>query len=164
MYNCIYKFDRRVVNSIEVTDYTSVYYGALIEVFKSYPDYFMVYETSTDEKIENISYNLYGSENYADIILLSSGIIFLWGSNYNSDVILEQSEAFQRVIVNELNIENNSSQDIIDVFNGIDDKISDINSKKKILTVPKPENLNMLLSIVDNYREKNRLKDIIISE
>lgn len=160
MKNSVYKFDKRIVNNIEVTDYTSVYYGKLLELFKQFPDFFMTYTADIDDKLENISYNLYGSENYADIILAANSNTFLWNMTYNNDVVLEHVSSLQRIIIKELNIDENSSQAIIDVFNKIEDDINDLNSRRRELTVVKPEKLNSLLSMIDTYREDNTVTDI----
>lgn len=160
MVNSVYKFDRRVVYDYDVTDYTSVYYGQLRELFKQYPDFFMIYKADVDDKVENISYDLYGSEDYADVILASNGSVHLWGMAYNNDVVLEQVSSLEKIIRKELDITEDSPEYLMEVFYSIEEKVNKLNSAKRDLTVPKPSKLNIILSIIDRYREDNKVLDI----
>jgi len=157
MKNTLYKYDRRIVDNLDVTDYTSVYYGKMLELFKSMPDYFMTYEMQMDEKLEGISYKLYKSENYADIILAANNDVFLWSMFYNSDIIMDQADNLHTIIRKELDLNATLTEDVLSVFNTISVTIEDINSKRKSITVPKPEKLNALISLIDKNREDNRI-------
>jgi len=157
MKNSLYKYDRRVIDGLNVTDYTSIYYGKMLELFKSKPDYFMTYEMQMDEKLEGISYKLYKSENYADIILAANNDVFLWNMFYNSDIIMDQVSSLHTIIKKELDLNATLTEDALSIFDNISVTIEDINSKRKSITVPKPEKLNALISLIDKNREDNRI-------
>lgn len=158
MENSVYKFDRRVVYDMDVTDYTSVYYGKMKEIFKNYPDFFMSYEATTDDKVENIAYKLYGSENYADVILAVNSSVFIWSASYNNDVLEEKNTSLLSLLKLELNV--TEGEKIETLYANISEKSDSSNSSKKIITVPKPDKLNSLLSLINTYRNKNTVKDI----
>ena len=157
MINSVYTYNTRVLDGYQVNDYTSFYYGGLIELFKQYADYFTSYEAEIDQKVEEISYELYKSVDYADFILASNNDVFLWNMSYNTDIVLDQASSLQTIIKNELNDFAQSSEDLIDVFNNITNNTEILNTNKIVLTVPKPEKLNALLSIVETYRKNNAI-------
>jgi len=158
MINSVYTYDKMIREGYEVNDYTSVYYGGLLEVFNQYPNYFTSYKINIDDKMESISYDLYGSENYADVILASNNDVFLWNMPYNTDIVLDQLESFTNIIKNELG-EGNINQDILEVFSSIEDENNFLNSKKRDITVPKSSKLNEVLALINNYRADNDLND-----
>lgn len=160
MQNTLYTYDRRIVNDIDVTDFTSVYYGKMLELFESYPDYFMTYEIEIDDKLENVSYRLYGSTDYADIILAANNDVFLWNMPYSSDITIEESNLLQKLLSSELKVTEDSSDELLDIFDSIDEGITLKNTRKRIMTVPKPDKINSLISIINRSREENRVPDI----
>lgn len=79
------KFDNRTV------DYTiSNYYSKkinLFDYFLEYSDYIEMYEIVDNDKIERISYELYGSANYWDILILLNDRNPLFHMPYDFDYL-----------------------------------------------------------------------------
>lgn len=151
MTNAVYKYSQLETNLKTHRDYTSVYYGGLFELLQNYKSYFMNYSVADDEKIENISYALYGSENYADVILLVNNEVFLWGLPYNSDVLYEQTETMEKFLRNQLNM-SSESVDFEDIMEQYKLELESTNSIKRTFRVPKPESMNDVLRIINKYR------------
>jgi hypothetical protein len=140
----------------EVTDYTSVYFGDLPQTLDQYPQFFDFIDITTDEKIENVAYQLYGSENYADLILACNEENFLWSSPYNQDIILDQSQAYYESIRYELNLDENDTLPMLaELKAAFTEKLDNINSTKKRFRVPKPESLTEVITIINDYKSKN---------
>jgi len=162
MKNSVFTYDRREIDGYNVTDYTSYYYGGLLELFKQFPDYFSLYSIEVDQKIEEISYELYGSVDYADIILAANNNVFLWSSPYNSDITYDQTIALTGIIskeldYNELQDGSEARANLERVIDNIGNKVNTENTNRKSITVPKPKKLNTLLAIINNYRKDNRM-------
>jgi len=158
MKNNIYKYDRRQIDGYDVTDYTSYYYGGVIDLFKEYPSYFTLYSVDIDEKVENISYELYGSTDYADVILAANNDVFLWAAPYNSDIMYDKTIALTGLIIKELDFaELQGNEDFKEILNRIEEKVNLENTNRKTITVPTPKKINILLSIVKDYRANNHL-------
>jgi len=159
MENSVFKYTRRIEKDFDVTDYTTVYYGKLLELYQNYPTFFTSYEMKIDQKMEEISYELYGSVDYADLILSANNDVFLWGMSYNTDIVIDQSDALKIIIRNELNIPNEGvTESLLEVFDIIENNVDLSNSRRRTITVPKPEKLNTILSLVDDYRTENSIK------
>jgi len=158
MKNNIYKYDRREIGGFDVTDYTSYYYGGVLDLFKQYPTYFTLYSVDIDEKVENISYDLYGSTDFADVILAANNNVFLWSSPYNSEIMYEKTVALTGLITKELDFaELQGNENFKDIIERIEEKINLENTNRKTITVPTPKKINILLSIVKDYRAENHL-------
>ena len=160
MKNSTYKYTSTLTDSdnlYEVKDYTSIYYGGLEELFKQYSDYFDTYELSMDQKIEEVSYELYKSVDYSDLILSINSDVFLWGMFYNEDIIIEKTNIIETYI------RNNINRNIVDLDKKIEEiaeSISDYNNRSKIILVPKETKLNTVLKLVSEYRKNNTVKVI----
>lgn len=156
MINSTYIFPNREVNLKTIRDYTAVYYGGLFDVIKEYPEYFMDYVLADGEKIEVVSYKLYGSENYADIILMVNNEVFLWGMPYNGDIIYEQKEAMEKFLRSKLNV-SSDNEDFNSIIDAYGEEVDEVNSQKRIYKVPRPDRMNNVLSIINTYRQENIL-------
>ena len=60
-------------NTFEIDDYTNIL--DISEILKQYKDELLEYQVSNDERIEVISFNIYRSSDYWDLLLLINGII-----------------------------------------------------------------------------------------
>jgi len=152
MKNTVYNYNKRKTLDFEVPDYTSLYFGELSSVLNLHPEYFSFVDVAVDEKIENVSYQLYDSENYSDVILACNSENFLWGIPYNPDVLYEQKERIFLMLSYQLNV-SGSNENFNELIDGINEKLEDINSKKKRWRVPKPEYLGDVIILINNYKK-----------
>ena len=158
MFNTVYNYNSREYENFEFQDYTSIYFGDLEKTIKDYPQYFEFIEVSDDDKIENISYQRYGSENYADLILACNTENFLWSTPYNQDVMLDYLDSIMNMINVSLNIEVKSddiSQDYLDLKESIHNNIENENSQKRKFRVPKVEYISNVINIINNYKSQH---------
>ena len=159
MKNSVFTYDRRKIDGYDVTDYTSYYYGGLLELFKQFPDYFSLYSVHIDEKIENISYELYDSVDYSDVILACNNDVFLWSTPYNSDIIYEQVSSLVGLITKELDFAELQGNDkFAAIIERIEEKINIENTNRMTITVPTPKKISLLLSMVKDYRKTHKLE------
>ena len=159
MKNSVFTYDRREIGGYDVTDYTSYYYGGIVELFKQFPNYFSLYSIEVDQKIEEISYELYGSVDYADIILAANNNVFLWSSPYNSDITYDQTQALTGIIIKELDFGEyqDNTTNLGKIIDAIGNRVNTENTNRKTITVPTPKKLNTLLAMVNDYRKNNRM-------
>jgi hypothetical protein len=155
MTNSVYYYNNRIdfENRYNVQDFTSIYFGNLSNELNKYPDYFIIIDINNDEKMENLSYQLYGSENYADLILACNSENFLWGVPYNQDTILDLNDSFLKNFKYELNIdeEDEGFEAYIKYKEALLNDLDTTNSKKRKYRVPKKENLADVVNIINNY-------------
>ena len=155
MNNTAYTYPTRKISLKTVRDYTAVYYGGLSDIFDQYPDYFMYYDIIDDEKLENISYKLYGSEDYADIILAINNEVFLWGLPYGSDIIYDQQDTYVSLLEASLNVYSSGNSDFEAIAEEIGVTLDQENSSKRIYKVPKSKSINNVITLINNYRDEN---------
>ena len=86
MKNSVIKFDTEEVGDYIVSDYFSK--DIDISKFFSFDESFIdVYKTETNDKLERISNELYGSPDYWDILLLLNNRDPLFDMTYNYDIV-----------------------------------------------------------------------------
>jgi hypothetical protein len=138
-----------------IPDYTSYYFSNLKTYLENYDNYFFLVDVSENEKIETLAYRLYGSENYADLILAINDENFLWSSPYDQDTLNIFSESILFEFANKLNLETfNETQSYIDFKNLVEESIDNNNSQKKFFKVPRKENLSDVISLINNYKKQ----------
>jgi len=157
MKNSVIDYKQREYQNFKFRDFTSIYFGNIINELNKYPHYFEFVDVTEDEKIENIAYQLYGNEDYSDLILLCNNENFLWCFPYNQDVLMNQLDSIIRNLKIELNVTENPQQiqDFLNLKDEIYDRLDESNSKKRRMRIPKPENLGDVLSIVHQYKTYN---------
>ena len=158
MFNSVYNYNSREKDGYKVQDYTSIYFGGLKDLIENYPDYFEFVDINDNEKMENISYQRYGNENYADLIIACNTENFLWSMPYDQDILLDQLEAIMNMINVELNVTPDSEGINLDykvlettIYNRIESK----NSEKRRFRVPKVEYLTNVINLINNYKKDN---------
>ena len=153
MTNTVFTFNTFQRDNRTVRDYTSFYFNEFENFLNAYNDYFEIVEVSENEKIEKLSYDLYGNENYADLILAINNENFLWSCPYDQDVIMNITDSVLHEFASELNLESfNESDSYKDFENKIKDNIEELNSKKKYFKIPKKDKLTDVLSLVNQYK------------
>lgn len=93
MKNTVLKFDYEELDEFIVSDYFSkkVDVYSLIDQIK---DYVSAYKISDNDKLERISYELYGTTDYWDILLLLNGRNPLVDFPYDYDAVYDSSKTF----------------------------------------------------------------------
>jgi len=87
MKNTILKYTQDEVDDFIVSDYFSKKIN-IRDFIISHPNLFSSYKVMDDEKLENISYQLYGTTDYWDLLLILNDINPLIDMPYNSDTII----------------------------------------------------------------------------
>lgn len=84
MKNTILKYNQIEVDDFVVSDYFSKKIS-ISDFITSHPNLFSSYRVMDDEKLENISYQLYGTSDYWDLLLMLNDMNPLIDMPYNSD-------------------------------------------------------------------------------
>lgn len=87
MKNTILKYTKTEVDDVIVSDYFSKKIS-IREFINLHPNLFYSYNVMDDEKLENISYKLYGTSDYWDLLLMLNDMNPLIDMPYNSDTII----------------------------------------------------------------------------
>lgn len=111
MKNTILKFDQEEVDDFIVSNYFSKnisIYSFLTESIKS--EYFTTYKILDNDKIERISYEIYGTTDYWDLLLLINDREALCGMTYDFETCTSNVESY----INKYEFEIYSNNDISD--------------------------------------------------
>jgi hypothetical protein len=158
MFNTVYNYNSKEKDGFKVQDYTSIYFGGLKDLIENNPEYFEFVDVADNEKMENISYQRYGNENYADLILACNNENFLWSMPYGENILLEQLDSVMHMINVELNITPDSEGIDLDykfLETRLYNKIDKENSQKRRFRVPKIEYLTNVINLINNYKKDN---------
>jgi|SaaInl8_200m_RNA_FD_contig_21_2030988_length_1509_multi_5_in_0_out_0_2 hypothetical protein len=91
--NTVINYKKVTIDNKEIEDYTSIYFGNMKKyVSECDGDFFDWHFSVDDDKMERISYELYGSEHYWDILVLINSRDPLFDMPYNGDTVLSMSE------------------------------------------------------------------------
>ena len=93
MKNTLLKFDYEELDEFIVPDYFSKSKDISYLVHKI-KDYLEVYKISDNDKLERISYELYGTTDYWDILLLLNGRDPLFDFPYDYDTVYDSARTF----------------------------------------------------------------------
>ncbi len=159
MNNTVYNFPTRVVGGYTARDYTAIQYQGIPELLRQYPQYFTAINLADDDKIENIAYKMYGSEDYADVILACNEENFLWSMPYNSDLLLTQEESWTTWVSWETNV--TPSEPAYETLRAkIAANLDQTNSEKRKFIMPKPEKMNDVITLIEILRSENTVADL----
>ena len=136
-------------NTIEVVDYFSKdVYIADLKDDPEIKDLLRVIRIQDDDTFEKISYRLYNSSNYWDIILLLNNRDPLFSISYNFDVLENSAEQRLKKITKDYKKKPLSKEYVSLMKEGyLEEEIQD-NEKMRILSVPRPEQINSLIMIL----------------
>lgn len=157
MQNTVYTYDTLASKDYEVADFTSRYYGNISKFLKQYSNYFTIYKLDDDEKIENVSYKLFNTTNYADLILAINEDTFLWNVPYNQDINAEQAELLAKVMLNSSDIANMDTYEKNAMIQIAQNSIDTLNEYKRNILVPKNEFISTVIGLVERYRQTYNL-------
>ena len=153
MVNTVYEYNQRETDGFSLRDWTSTYYGGLETMFANYPDYFEFIEIDMNEKMEVVSWNRYGSVDYADVILACNSENYLWSMPYSNDIVIEHSDNIKQYIEQNLSLIDPSGLDEeLEPILGIVDQE---NSEKKRFRVPTTNSIVAVVNLIETYRKTN---------
>lgn len=92
MKNTILKYTKSEVDDVIASDYFSKKIS-IYDFTKSHPNLFSSYRLMDDEKLENVSYQLYGTTDYWDMLLMLNDMNPLFDMPYNSDTIINSARS-----------------------------------------------------------------------
>jgi len=164
MQNTVYTYDTLTSSDYEVADFTSRYYGNISKFLRQYSNYFTVYKLEDDEKIENVSYNLFNTTDYADLILAINEDTFLWNVPYNQDINAEQSELLAKIMLNSSDIINMNMYEKNAIMQIAQGSIDRLNEYKRNILVPKNEFISTVIGLVERYRQTYNLNNQMTEE
>jgi hypothetical protein len=93
MKNTVLKFDYEDLEEFVVSDYFSAP-NDISYLVHEIKDYLEVYKINDNDKLERISYELYGTTDYWDILLLLNGRDPLFDFPYDYDAIYDSARKF----------------------------------------------------------------------
>jgi len=137
-------------------DYFSQYYGGIDELVKANFNFFEYVNIDNNNRLEIISYDRYGSENYADLIVMINQANFLWMIPYDSDIQISIGDAYSSYLTLELNSAKDADKDVFIQNYGVE-RSQNENSQKRKIIVPKTQNIQDVVGLIDNFR--NTYKD-----
>jgi len=155
MINNVFEFDTFERENKVVRDFSSIYFTDLNDELANYDSMFTLIDITEDERLENVSYSLYGDENLSDLLLAVNDENYIWSSPLNTDIVLAQGDILLKEIANNLNIHSyDENLDYQDLKSKILEMIDNRNSKRKKIKVPRIENLGDVINIVNDYKRK----------
>jgi hypothetical protein len=92
MKNTIITYNKRDIDEYSVSDYFSKNIS-IADILFQYPNLLAIYNTTNGDKLERISYELYGTTNYWDILLMLNKRDPLFEIPYDFDIIYDLTEA-----------------------------------------------------------------------
>lgn len=150
MKNSIINFEKIEVDDFIVSDYFSknIYlYSIITENIKK--DFFITYRISDNDKIERISFELYGTTDYWDLLLLINDREALCGITYDFETCTANVESY----VSKYEKEIYSNKDITDIrmnelLNEFYEKYKTRNEMNRYMFVVKPSKMQDFLKLI----------------
>jgi len=142
-------------NKYTIKDYSSYYYGNVRNIIQDNFNLFEFIEISDNERLENICYNMYNSEDYSDLLVMINEANFLWMIPYDIDIQLSIAESYKAYLTKSLN--NSGDEDkkeFIEEYSK--NKSFKENSQKRKIIVPKAESIQDVESLLSEYRKGNQ--------
>ena len=154
MTNSVLNYDYEELDEFIVSDYTSKkidLYNILQEMKDNnrLNEFFEVYRIMDDDKLERISYAVYGTTDYWDILLQLNDRNPLFELPYNLDTTFEKAEAFWDYYANSIYfqapLDNNLMQELIDAEIEI---MKEKNEIYRFIYIVKTSKMNEFLKIL----------------
>lgn len=146
MKNTIIKYAREEVDEYIVSDYFSK--NIQIGDFSIYSDFITTFKLETNDKLERVSYVLYGTADYWDILLMLNNRDPLFQMTYDYDLIdrasIKYAQLYSETYSNgPLNEEDfNSMKDKRDV------ELEELNEQYRKIYVVKPQRINEFILLL----------------
>lgn len=148
MKNKVLEFEKEELDDFIVSDYFSKPVH-LIDDIADFSDFLETYRMTDNDKIERISYELYGTTDYWDIIILLNGREALFNMAYDFDM-LDESTSF---LINfyKANIYSNGilpEERETSLRDEIEDLSDKDNEKYRFIKVPRPARMGDFLRLL----------------
>ncbi len=142
-------------NTFQTRDYFSYYYGGIEDLVRENFNFFEFIKMNNDDKLEIIAYDRYGSENYADVIVMINKANFIWMIPYNSDIVISIADTYNDYLTLSINNSNDKNKAaFIDTYSERKAQIE--NDEKITILVPKIANIQDVISLIDGLRESTK--------
>ena len=158
MNNTLLIFEKEELDEFIVSNYfskkTDLY--NLLEEFKTSSElstYFSIYQITDNDKLERISYDIYGTSNYWDLLLSLNDKSPLFDMSYDLDTLSTQAEEFWEYYKNVLYFQAPLDSDIIQSL--IDEEVEKMKINNEIhryMYIINPSKLHDFLKIL---RQRN---------
>lgn len=150
MKNSILNFEKEEVNNFIVSDYFSKninLYSIITDTIKN--EYFSIYRIMDNDKIERISYELYGTTDYWDLLLLINDRNALDGMTYDFETCSSAVESY----INKYEFEIYSNKDFStqrrdELIQEFDEKYKLRNEVNRYLFIVNPSKMQDFLKII----------------
>lgn len=143
MKNTILKFEKEEVEEFIVSDYFSKKVH-IIDIYDELEKYVTTYQLVDNDKIERISYELYGSTDYWDILVLLNGADPLFHMAYGENILLDSIETSLNKYLYFIYSHAPLSDDtrIEELTEYYDAELKNDNERIRFIYVIKPENIS----------------------
>ncbi len=153
MINTILDYQKEELDDFIVSDYTSKkinIYNILEEMRynNNLSEFFSLYRISDDDKLERISYSMYGTTDYWDILLQINDRNPLFQMPYNLDSTIESSEAFWNYYSNNVYFQTLNNNVLNVLLNSEIERMKEKNEIYRYIYVVKPTKMNEFLKIL----------------
>lgn len=153
MINTILGYQKEELDDFIVSDYTSKkinIYDILEEMRynNTLSDFFSLYRISDDDKLERISYSMYGTTDYWDILLQINDRNPLFQMPYNLDSTIESAEAFWNYYSNNVYFQTLNNNVLNILLNSEIERMKEKNEIYRYIYVVKPTKMNEFLKIL----------------
>lgn len=150
MKNSILNFEKEEVNNFIVSDYFSKninLYSIITDTIKN--EYFSIYRIMDNDKIERISYELYGTTDYWDLLLLINDRNALDGMTYDFETCSSAVESY----INKYEFEIYSNKDFStqrrdELIQEFDEKYKLRSEANRYLFIVNPSKMQDFLKII----------------
>lgn len=153
MINTILDYQKEELDDFIVSDYTSKkinIYDILEEMRynNNLSEFFSLYRISDDDKLERISYSMYGTTDYWDILLQINDRNPLFQMPYNLDSTIESAEAFWDYYSNNVCFQTLNNNVLNILLNSEIERMKEKNEIYRYIYVIKPTKMNEFLKIL----------------
>lgn len=161
MTNTVYIFDKMIRDDYEVRDFTNYYYGNISNFFRQYSELFEPYTLEDDEKMENVSYKLYGTTDYADLIVAVNQDVLLWNVPYNQDINKDRIDILFKLISNSIDSIGSEERKNKKAYILAEELIEEQDNLKRNIIVPKKDQISTVVGLIERYRDNYNLNSEI---
>jgi len=156
MVNTAFLYDYRdvEVNKIKykIKDYFSYDYGDIADLVRENFSYFEYIKINNNDRLEILSYDRYGTENYADLLVMINAANFSWMLPYDKDIQISIADAYAGYLTIEINGTGNPDKDSF-IQTASTERASRENSEKQQILVPKKQNVQDVINLIASYKK-----------
>lgn len=153
MKNTILNYTKIEVDDFIVSDYFSKKIS-IRDFLSTHPDLFSAYRVMDDEKLENISYKLYGTTDYWDLLLMINDMNPLFDMPYNSDAIINkvQTELNTYFYFTYSHAPLSNAARITELTTEFSENANLLNEKFRYINVVKPTSISAFIKLLKDNK------------